>query len=324
MDYTKKIIELRSIINEKLLPLIDNDYIYLDLPYYYNIGDLLIWEGTLSFLSQTKHRCLYSTNVDNFKYREIDKNVIIILQGGGNWGDLWTLHHIFRKKIVEMYPKNRVIIFPQTVYYQDESNLKDDIEFYNKYPNVTVCTRDNKSFEIMSRNFKNNKVLLVPDMAFFIDVKFKPKKTDRILFAKRTDKELALNKDIYKEIPSNAEIHDWPTIEMNVNRQLIINNLNRLVSLSRRIDSLFNSSIRNFLIDIYWKKIIKPYYINCGINFINSYYEIYSTRLHISILSILMRKKLHVIDNSYGKTSSFMNTWFTLDERKDFINASLS
>ena len=111
---------------------------------------------------------------------------------------------------------------------------------------------------------------------------------------------------------------------MNVNRQLIINNLNRLVSLSRRIDSLFNSSIRNFLIDIYWEKIIKPYYINCGINFINSYYEIYSTRLHISILSILMRKKLHVIDNSYGKTSSFMNTWFTLDERKDFINASLS
>lgn len=319
MDYSKKITELRGIINDRLLPLIDNDYIYLNLPYYTNIGDILIWEGTLCFLSQTKHKCLYSSDIYNFREKKIKEDTIIILQGGGNWGDLWTNHHIFRKKIIEMYHKNRVIVFPQTIYYQDENNMLEDIEFYNKYPNVTICIRDKKSFEIMSRNFKNNKILLVPDMAFFIDVKFKSKKTDKILFAKRTDKELSLEKDIYKNIPSNAEVHDWPTFEMDISSLSITKNLYRLMSLSRKIDYVFKTSTRNFLVDIYWEKIIKPYYINCGINFINNYNEIYSTRLHISILSLLMGKKLHIIDNSYGKTRNFIETWFSDEESKPLL-----
>lgn len=319
MDYTKKITELRGIINDRLLPLINNDYIYLNLPYHSNIGDLLIWEGTQLFLSQTKYKCLYSTDSDNFKEIKINGEIIIILHGGGNWGDLWTDHHIFRKKIVEMYPQNRIIVFPQTIYYQDVNNMFEDIEFYNKYPNVTICTRDKKSYEIMSKNFKNNKILLVPDMAFFIDVKFKPQKTDRILFAKRTDKELAVDSDIYINIPSNAEIHDWPTFEDNKECRFVNNNLYRIMSVCIKIDMFFKSSIKNVTIDFLWKKIIKPYYINCGINFINNYQEIYSTRLHISILSILMKKKLHIIDNNYGKTRSFIETWFSEEESKSLL-----
>lgn len=316
MDYSKKITELRSIINERLLPLIDNDYIYLDLPYYSNIGDLLIWEGTLSFLSETKYRCLYSTSADNFKYREIDKNVIIILQGGGNWGDLWVKHHEFRKKIVEMYPNNRIIVFPQSIYYQDESNLKKDIDFYNKYPNVTVCTRDNKSFEIMTKNFRRNKILLVPDMAFYIDVKFKPKKTSRILFAKRNDKEFSLESDRYINIPKDAEKHDWPTYELDLNKLLINRFYKKLESLCKKIDKVFNLEIENKFKDIFWKFFLKKYYINKGECFLSEYYKVYSTRLHISILSILMGKEIYIIDNNYNKTKNFIDTWFSEEERK--------
>lgn len=319
MDYTEKIINLRHIINTRLLPLIDNDYIYLNLPYHTNIGDLLIWEGTLRFLSQTEHKCLYSTGIYNFKKRNLDKNVIIILHGGGNWGDLWADHHLFRKQIIEMYPENKVIVFPQTVYYQDNRNLKKDIEFYNKYPNVTICTRDNKSFQLMSENFKNNSILLVPDMAFFIDIKYTPQKTSRILFAKRTDKELSLNENIYKKIPNNAEIHDWPTFEVSKRQVFITKNLYRIMSLCRKFDTIFRLDSESFVIDLCWKKILKPYYIRCGINFINNYNEIYSTRLHISILSILMKKKLHIIDNNYGKTTNFIKTWFSADECKQLL-----
>ena len=314
MDYTKKITELRSIINERLLHLIDNDYIYLDLPYYSNIGDLLIWEGTLNFLSQTKHRCLYSTNADNFKYRNIDKNVIIILNGGGNWGDLWVKHHNFRKKIVEMYPNNRIIVFPQSIYYQDESNLKEDIEFYNKYPNVTVCTRDNKSFEIMTDNFLRNKTLLVPDMAFYIDVKYKPKTTSRILFAKRNDKEFSLESNRYINIPKDAEVHDWPTYEINLNKLPINWMCYKFLSICRRLEKVFNIDIVPAINDFYWKTILKRIYIKMGISFISNYKEIYSTRLHISILSILMGKKIYIIDNNYNKTRNLITTWFSEEE----------
>lgn len=50
MNATQKKKQLMDTITKVLTPLIDNDYVYLDLPYYNNLGDVLIWEGTKCFL----------------------------------------------------------------------------------------------------------------------------------------------------------------------------------------------------------------------------------------------------------------------------------
>ena len=42
MSHNDIIARLRSVVGSVLTPLIDNDYVYLDLPYYENLGDLLI------------------------------------------------------------------------------------------------------------------------------------------------------------------------------------------------------------------------------------------------------------------------------------------
>ena len=39
------------LICNTLQELITDDYIFLDLPYYPNVGDVLIWEATLQLLS---------------------------------------------------------------------------------------------------------------------------------------------------------------------------------------------------------------------------------------------------------------------------------
>ena len=41
--------KLQFVIESTLSPLIDGDYVYWDLPYHINIGDTLIWQGTLDF-----------------------------------------------------------------------------------------------------------------------------------------------------------------------------------------------------------------------------------------------------------------------------------
>ena len=46
MDFNEKINKLRTEIAKALIPVIDNDYVLLGLPYYDNVGDVLIWEGT--------------------------------------------------------------------------------------------------------------------------------------------------------------------------------------------------------------------------------------------------------------------------------------
>lgn len=59
-------------------------------------------------------------------------------------------------------------------------------------------------------------------------------------------------------------------------------------------------------------------YVETGIRFINQYDEVYATRLHVFVLSVLLQKKVHVFDNSYGKNSGLYNTWL-----KDFDNVEM-
>lgn len=133
MKYGETINVLRENIKSTLTPLINNDYILLDLPYYSNIGDTLIWEGTKEYLETLPYKCLYYASKDSFVYRKLPKNVVILLQGGGNFGDLYRLHSEFRKKIIELYPDNKVIILPQTAFYEDRQKLIIDAEFYSQH-----------------------------------------------------------------------------------------------------------------------------------------------------------------------------------------------
>lgn len=304
-----KVQELRQIINQQLLPLINNDYIYVDLPYYENLGDTLIWEGTLNFMKQIPFKCLYSTNFEYYERPTLDKNVVIVLQGGGNWGDLWVVHHEFRKRVIMDFPENPIVVLPQSVFYQDKANLKKDVEFYNLYTNVTICVRDKKSYDILSDSL-NNQIRLVPDMAFFVNTsnyKLKSVVNNRILFAKRNDKEIRDDTDL-SIIPTNAEIHDWPTLEVFPKYH---KKLEKICRFFCKIDELFSINTVSYVTDWYWKYIIRPYNVKTAIRFVDNYSVIYSTRLHISILAILLNKKLYVLDNNYFKTKNYFDTWLS-------------
>jgi len=50
MLFDKKIIELKSLIYKTLSPYLSSKCAFLELPYYPNVGDLLIWEGTEKFI----------------------------------------------------------------------------------------------------------------------------------------------------------------------------------------------------------------------------------------------------------------------------------
>lgn len=309
MTSNEKILELRQIINQQLLSLIDSDYVYLELPYYENIGDTLIWEGTRQFFKQVKHKCLYSTSSITYYSHNISKDSLILLQGGGNFGDLWDDHHTFRQKIIKSHPQNRVIIFPQTVWYENSENIKKDEIFFANHPNVTMCARDKVSFKFMQEHFPKNKVLLVPDMAFFIDfdkyATINHKSTGKSLFAKRTDKEL--KSEIRPSfIPQNAEVHDWPTFEYKATKYAFADYIVGWLNFFANIKGI---KPFNRLIDLMRAKFYRPQYIKDCINFINQYDTIYSTRLHIAIASAMMGKTVHLMDNSYGKNFSFYDTW---------------
>lgn len=308
MNYREKTAQLREEINCQLLPLINADYTYLELPYYENIGDTLIWEGTLRFLEQSRFKCLYTASSRTFVYRELPKTAIILLQGGGNFGDLWPGPHQFRKKVIELYPRNRVIVLPQTVWYENPEKLAEDETFFASHPNVTLCARDQVSFDFMHAHFQNNTVLLVPDMAFFVDFErygHKEHLTSRTLYAKRTDKEL--KSDEWPDyVPRNAEVHDWPTYERKTFKYAVAD------AIERRLNCWVNAKgIKglNSWIDWLRNHFYRPQYIKDCVRLIDQYDTIYSTRLHIAIAGAMMGKQVHILDNSYGKNFGFYESW---------------
>lgn len=297
MTAEEKIQELKSLIKTTLPPLIDNDYWLLEVPYYTNIGDTLIWQGEMDFLRQFDYKCKGMYSSGTFHFPSINPNEIILFQGGGNFGDLWSVPHDFKMKVMAKYPDNRFVFFPQTVYFQHEENLLSCADFMSHY-NATICARDNVSFEILKEYFKNE-IVLVPDMAFYMDRSNWeiPQNKGEDLFLLRGDVELKQYEE-FKHIASQNKIlvSDW------------------------RFPREFNWQLKGhtqmrrhfpFLYDWYARTIFRPFMVKSGIQFIASHNKIYSTRLHAAILTILLGKACDLtwFDNSYGKNSSFYETW---------------
>lgn len=311
METNGKIMQLRQEIKSKLAPLIGNKVILTDCPYYSNIGDILIWQGEVEFLKSIDSEILSQTSFYTFNYPKIDSDVTICLQGGGNFGDLYRICQDFRKDIILKYPNNRIIIFPQSVWYTNTDLMKKDALSFSSHPDLYICARDLHSYRILNQYFGKNKILLVPDLAFYLDLsKYHiipsnlNKKLWKKLYFKRLDKEyIDSDVDFLKSI---KDVADWPTFEQPK-------------SIFIRFESLLyymhRFHIPKFVYAIFADKLMRSYFkpklISEGVNLLNKYDLIYVTRLHAMILGVLMSKNIVVLDNTTGKLSSFYDTWFT-------------
>lgn len=300
-----------------LQELITSNYVFLDLPYYSNVGDVLIWEATLQLLKKIKHRCLYSCSVETYRKPRIKKDTILLFSGGGNFGDLWEKHQPFRHRVMEDFPDNPIVQLPQSVWFEDEENLKKDIQCYKNHKgSVTICVRDKQSFDIIQNNYTNVKPLLLPDMVLALDIdevlkrnRLKKTSGEGVLYFKRDDKEYAENRlDIHFDKEG-----DWPCRSYEIKWVRKYNDL--MFHLERM---KVPKKIQLKITDLYYRYIIKDAYLRNGIRFLMQYREVYATRLHAAILAWLLGKKVYIIDNTYHKCSGVYDLWM-----KDFENISL-
>ena len=59
-------------------------------------------------------------------------------------------------------------MFPQSIWYEDESLIAKDAAVMARHNDLTLCARDKWSYNFLKEHFGKNKILLVPDMAFYI------------------------------------------------------------------------------------------------------------------------------------------------------------
>lgn len=291
---------LKKIIKDSLISFIDSDYIYIDLPYYSNIGDTLIWKGTETFLSSLPYKCLLRASFQTFTFPPLDDNITILMHGGGNWGDLYVPHNKLRKQVVKHYPNNKIIFLPQTVYYEGARNACADAKVFRKHKKLTICARDRYSYNFLRRFDFSKNIILVPDMAFCIDNEvlrqLSYKSTGKDLVFKRVDKEKSSMSVLDRYLSGRRyDISDWPLYEGNDPKA------DKLYALLRqgRLSDADRYAIETYL----------PERFREGVEHISKYERVFSNRLHGAILAILLGKETFILDNSYGKNSQYYNTW---------------
>lgn len=123
----------------------------------------------------------------------IQEKDILLLNGGGYLGSLWLWLEDIAKNIVTQYKKNKIMIFPQTLYFED-SNLgaaekKSLSEAFNSHCDLTVMLRDPVSYQLAEKIFDRKiKKLLIPDIALTLVYK-RIHRIPKSLFCIRDDRE---------------------------------------------------------------------------------------------------------------------------------------
>lgn len=285
-----------------------SEIIYLDYPLHLNVGDLLILKGAEQFFKENNYKVItrHSDHTSMHFVEQTDsipENVIIVLHGGGNFGDLYPAHQRLREAVVKKYKKNKVVILPQTVHFKENSNLIKSGEVFKQHPNLTIFCRDNNSQEILKQHFCDN-VFLCPDMAQSLwNIFPQQKKGDvkkKTMWMIRRDIEKT-DLSVLGENADPNEFVDWYDICSDGDRRFM-KTMHLFEKLNKRIPG--NIFPTNTLWYWYTDKLVAR--VN---SLFMSHESVVTSRMHGHILCCLLKMPTQLIDNSYGKNSGYYESW---------------
>lgn len=106
----------------------------------------------------------------------IKRRDLVCMPGGGNMAKVNSHTEYIRRDVMKKYRKNRKVIFPQSLHYPSSKDgklqLAKDIDFIKRCKNLTLCVREQTSYELAKENFDCN-VVLIPDLVLYTDYKDK-------------------------------------------------------------------------------------------------------------------------------------------------------
>jgi exopolysaccharide biosynthesis predicted pyruvyltransferase EpsI len=143
----------------------------LNYPNHVNIGDHMIWAGTVDYLQRVNQtRIAYTGAPDSYSERSLNLALSpadpILLHGGGSLGDLWPDRQEFHERVVAGNPNRPVIVLPQSMHFRDAGRARRAADIFNAHGGLTLFMREQCSYARACELFTNCRVHLAPDMAF--------------------------------------------------------------------------------------------------------------------------------------------------------------
>lgn len=170
-------------------------------PSYDNLGDSGITQATVDFLADYFPEFeIREVNelTRSWQYSYLEKKImnddILILPGGGNFGEIWPVTELIRQGIVQRFSGKKMISFPQSYSFQNEKSdiLKSARQIYTNRVDLFFF-RDSYSKKSFQSSFTIDSALS-PDIVMYTFSKFKNGsneniKSNDVLTILRDDKE---------------------------------------------------------------------------------------------------------------------------------------
>lgn len=299
---------------ERAVPDCTGPYALLDFPDHGNSGDAAIWIGERSVLDDLLGaRPAYTGGVGCFSADNLVRRVgdgVIFLHGGGNFGDLWERHQLFREHVIRSRPENPIVMLAQTIHFESTTALDRARSVIDGHGSVTLLLRDDESAEIARREF-SCPVQLCPDGAFGIGSLDRSRAASvDVLFLLRRDKERKADVSVSGTSESSF-VTDWIQSRGTLS-EWVDRSVRRRRSFGRTADRLLHG-ISGRLGDSAARSRVQR-----AVDTLSLARVVVTDRLHGHILSTLLGIPNVLLDNSYGKNRRFYETWSRQDPMSMF------
>lgn len=175
----------------------------INTPAHGNIGDQAIVLAEIQLLEENGIDIyeLTAEKIDNQEKKFaafVPKNQTILVQGGGFLGSLWINEEERFRRILQVFKKQKIIVFPQTITFDVETKrgqeyLKESQLIYSAHPDLTIFVREKKSYEFMKKYFSTVKCRLVPDIVTILQIDIEKEERKGILLCLRSDHEKSIS-----------------------------------------------------------------------------------------------------------------------------------
>lgn len=285
----------------KSIPTENADNIYIiGSSIHTNLGDHLITMGEIDFLKEIFPNCkiieipteVYQIYKEKLIY-SIPKDALIVINGGGWMGNIWVKEELLIQDIVSSFCGNRVIIFPQTIYYKKDVEPYDELidsarESFEKCQKLLLTVRDEQSYLFAQKHYPKTKSILVPDIGlYYYDKKEYVKNTNKkVLFCLRDDREISRSGDIINFVKNILEQKGFVQGKINTMYKHRVSELHRRKIVEERLLEFSEASL------------------------------VVTDRLHGMIFSFIAGVPCMILDNSTKKVSGVYKKWL---ENSGFI-----
>jgi exopolysaccharide biosynthesis protein PssK len=278
----------------------------IDVPNHPNSGDNAIWLGELELLRRRGARIAYVCETHGFDARAVRRAIgpggVVLLHGGGNFGDEWPGYQELRERAVRELPDLPIVQLPQSVQFGDEAARERAAAALSGHPRLTVLCRDEPSVETVRALAPQATVALCPDAAFALQPPpCRPPAHGAPLWLTRTDRE---RRSARLAPPDGGRLLDWPAPDRF---EAALRALSRHVGQRATKRARLAPAATPALVALH--RFLAARRVRAAFDLLASAPVVVTDRLHAHILCELLGVPHVTVDTGYGKLRRFAEAW---------------